>query len=298
VTLFWSQVANATAYRVYRSPAAGAAVGSEELLDVVPAPAGQYTDTGTATDPSELPLQIGDLGTWISMPTLQQPREGFGLARAQDPADLGTWHLYAIAGRTTGDALLNTYEALPVEDATGLPPAASTWTEYTANPLVGTARWQLGAFVVDKTATTRVTPGDTWIYAGSGANAAASQVETEFDAALVLPGGQLDTWIAVDPLMSLFAGYGYAAVANQLWVFGGQNITPDDRCRATQICGGPVVCAGAPADPPDLENWDAGFQFSVERYLLGSAVGHGRIFLVSGVTTGWVLTPTVESTVW
>jgi cysteine-rich repeat protein len=303
VTIYWTPVAGATHYRVFRSPEPGAPVGSEEFLDEVDGSTHQFVDSGADTADGETALVIGDLGVWQTMPTMDRPREGFGLAKAQDPVDPDTWYLYAVAGRTTSNGLLATYEVLPIDSATGLPPSGAEWTEVTANPLVGPARWQLGAMAVDKLATTRVAPGDTWIYAGSGANAAATMAETEFDAALVQAGGTLGSFIEVDPLMSNFAGYGYAAVANQIWVFGGGNLGPDDRCRATQICGGGVTCAGPPNDPPDLQNWDAGFQFSVPRYLLGSAAGSGRIFLVGGLTgtstpSSWVPTNTVESTVW
>ncbi|MBN1612408.1 MAG: hypothetical protein JW940_37605, partial [Polyangiaceae bacterium] len=298
VTLQWTPVAGATQYRVFRSAQPGAPVGSEELVGEIDGATNLFVDSGGDTTEDQTALVIGDLGVWQTMPAMDTPREGFGLAKAQDPADADTWYLYAVAGRTTSNGLLATYEYLPIDGTTGLPPSGAEWTEVAANPLAGPARWQLGAVVVDRLATTRVTPGDTWIYAGSGTNAGATMAITEFDAALVQAGGTLGTWIEVDPLMSNFAGYGYAAVANQIWVFGGGNVGPDDRCRATQICGGGVTCAGPPDDPPDLQNWDAGFQFSVPRYLLGSSAGSGRIFLVGGVTTGSVVTNTVESTVW
>lgn len=300
VTVYWTPVTGASQYRVFRSPTAGATLGQEQLIAVVNAPTTQFADTGATVDAAQLPLQLGDLGVWIDMPALKQPREGFGLAKAQDPVTAGNWYLYAVAGRTTAGAVLKTYEYLPLSAATDLPPTGSVWTEHSANALVGPARWQLGAIAVDRLATTRYDANATWIYAGSGVNTSAS-VTPEFDAALVQAGGLLGSWLAVDPLSSLFAGYGYAAVANQIWMFGGQQAAPSTLCRATQLCGIGNPCTGGstnPPDPPDLENWDAGFQFSVSRYLLGSVATRGRIFMIGGVTTGLVPTATVESTVW
>ncbi len=300
VTLTWSQVPGAVGYRIYRTPTADLASGFEELLAEVAGGATiQYVDTGGATDPTGRPLRGGDLGTWKTLPPLQRPREGLGLAQAPDPdTAIDLRYLYAIGGRTTGSAALGTYEYVPVSEITWDVPAAASWVEDAANPLAA-ARWQLGALVVDERVTARVAPGDTWIYAGGGVDGTGVTNVTNVDAALVLTGGLLDTFIAVDAFTPAFAGYGHAAAANQLFVFGGQNHAPSGNNSSTQICGIGFPCLGPPDDPPDLQGWNAlGFNLQVERYLLGSTVGSAHIFLVGGLTTGNVPTDTVESSVW
>jgi hypothetical protein len=217
------------------------------------------------------------------------------LNQAVDPVSGTTRYLYAIAGRTTGNTALATYEYLPVDLATFDIPGGATWTESATNVL-GRGRWQLGAFAVDETVTKRIDPADTWIYAGGGANSAGTLAVDELDAALVLPGGALDTWVSIPgaAFPSSFAGYGHAAAANQLFVLGGQTMSPTTPSRSAQLCGAGYTCTTV----PNIENWDAGIFLHVPRYLLGSAVGSAHIFLVGGLTSGNVPTSSVESTIW
>jgi hypothetical protein len=299
ITLTWSAVTGAVGYRIYRTPSPGLNASDLELLaEVTGGSTVQYTDTGGTTDPAETPLEIGDLGTWKPLPDLAVAREGLGLGLGADPGDPTRAYLYALAGRDAAGQALDTYEWIPVDLTVGDVPTGSTWVEDTANPLAA-ARWQLGAFVVDEVVTDRVTAGDTWIYAGGGVGSSGTTNVTNVDAALVLAGGGLDTWLAVDPFTPAYAGYGYAAAANQLFVFGGQGHLPSANNSSAQICGGTVPCVGGPPDPPDLLNWNAlGFNLQVERYLLGSTVGSAHIYLVGGLTTGNQPTNTIESSVW
>jgi cysteine-rich repeat protein len=296
VTLYWTAVPNAVQYRVYRSPVAGEP--QEELLAVVDAPTREYTDTGGATDPNELPLQVGDLGVFKPMPALQAAREGLAVGKGLDPASGDTWYLYALGGRTSGGAGVDTYEYLPVEAASGHPPAAAVWAEDLANPL-SSARWQLGSFVADARTSPRVDPGDTWIYAAGGLDPVGNTTETAVEAALVQAGGALGAWdTGVANLDQGYAGFGCVAAANQLFVFGGAGAAPADNAKSGEICGAGSTCPPF-QQPPDIANWnDLGFGLLVARYLTGSTLGAAHIFLVGGATSGDVPTATVESSVW
>jgi hypothetical protein len=293
-TLTWSAVPGAAQYRVYRSSAPNLPAGNEELLAVVAAPITTYLDTGLATSPP-VPRRIGDLGSWAAMPNLNAAREGLGLGVARDPVAAGTYHLYALLGRTAGQALLTSYEFLSITvAANGSQITSPTWTA-SANA-VTTGRWQLGAYSVDRRATIQVGANETWIYAGGGANANVSGTLTNVDAAIVQPGGALGVWVQTDA-MSGRAGYGFAAAANQLFAFGGAGAAPSVGGISAQICGPTNPCGGAPNDPPDLKNWNAGISLSTPRYLMGSTVESARIFIVGG-DTGAGASTSVESTVW
>ena len=298
VTIHWTAVAGAAEYRVYRSPDPDLAAGLEELLATVRTPATSYTDTGSATDPTRVPLVVGDLGVWKAMPSLTRAREGLGLGLGLDPATGLTWYLYAIAGRGAGSAVLATYEVLSVADATSHPPAGAVWREDVTNPLAA-ARWTLGAFSVDRTATTRITPGDTWIYAGPGANTAGGTIR-DVDAARVTSGGTLERWTSVDSVGGGgYSGYAFAAAANQLFVFGGQGGVASDGCITAEICGIGLACGGGPADPPDLRNWNAlGFSLVVPRHLPGSATGAAHFYVIGGLTDTGRPTASIETSIW
>ncbi len=293
VTLYWKAVPGAKEYRVYRTPEAGKPSGTEQLVGVVQAPVHEFTDTGVAADPTKVPLVPGDLGVWHTAGALKQTREGLGLGLGVDPSGNGQVYLYAVGGRTAGGTFPTSYEYLAIKADTGLPVVAGgAFVEVTDNVL-GAGRWQLGVFVVDDTVSIRSAPGNTWIYAGAGLGAA-SQLKTNFDAALVLTGGKLGSWQAVEAIKPGFAGYGFAAAANQLWVFGGQGGAPATNGKSSQLCGQGFSCGV----PPAIQNWNAGIGLLEERYLPGSTVGAAHIFILGGVGQGSLPRSTVEATVW
>ncbi|MFH2005706.1 MAG: DUF4215 domain-containing protein [bacterium] len=296
LTLTWSPVAGASKYRVYRTPAPNMVASQVELLAEVPAPTTQYKDPGSGTT-AQVPRQLGDLGVWRSLPGLSQAREGLGLGLGRDPGTPGTYHLYAVVGRSTGGVTLTTYEHLSVTVDPSGDQSVGSWSEVAGNT-VGQGRWQIAAFSVDDVATTRVPANETWIYAGPGVNAAASATIADVDAAKVQGGGTLGPWIAVDSASPGWAGYGFAAAANQLFLLGGQGGAPSTGSNSAQICGSGFSCGGGAPDPPDLKNWNAtGVSLVVPRHLMGSTVESAHIYLVGGNTpTG--PTATVESTVW
>ncbi len=296
-TLYWSAVPGAASYRIYRSPEPGLPAGNEALIDVVPATAPQYADLGVPADPAERPLHVGDLGVFQPLPALPVPREGHGLALAFDPSAADRAYLYALAGRDAAGTALASYAYLALDVATAAP-AAAAWQSGGAT--LATARTNVAAFVVDRTVTARVTPGDTWIYVGGGLEAAGGDTVTDVDAARVLAGGELTAFSAVDNFGGGgFAGYGYAAAANQLFVFGGQGGAPSTGVHSAQICGIGYSCSGGGPDPPDLRNWNnQGWGLQQPRVFMGSTLGAAHIFLVGGATTDGLATTSVESAIW
>lgn len=294
VKLTWTPVPAAAKYRIYRSPTPGLAAGSEQLLAEVAGNVVAYNDDGSAVpNPAVVPRQLGDLGEWAVQPALNQAREGLALSLGPDPVAAGKWYLYALLGRGPASSLLTTYEILPITvNPDGTQTVAANWTFGGAG--VSTGRWELAGFVVDRTVTNRLAnpATDVWIYAGCGANAAANGTVSNFDAGRILAGGQLTGWTVVKALTGA-AGYGAAAAANQLFVFGGNNAGPGVGGKSGQLCG-----TGGPCSPePGVQNWNAGISLASPRYLMGSTIESGRIFIVGG-DGGAGAVSTVESVVW
>ncbi|MCB9640117.1 MAG: DUF4215 domain-containing protein [Myxococcales bacterium] len=295
ITLIWDPIPGAAKYRIYRSPTVGLIAGQEQLLAEVNAPTTQYTDKGGATG-TDIPRTIGALGEWASLPDLSVAREGLGLGVGKDPTNANAWYLYAISGRNSTTAH-RSYEYLPLTlDSQGNQTFPAAWSQDATN-LLASGRWQLSAFSVDDVATTRYTANATWIFAGPGANQAGNASVDATDAGEIQTGGKLSAWTTVDSAKG-YGGYGYAAVANQLFIFGGKSFAASNGIISGQLCGVGFACGGGAPDPPDLRNWNsAGVSLAVPRYLMGSVLESGHIYLIGGATSTGV-TNTLESSVW
>ncbi|MBI5498901.1 MAG: IPT/TIG domain-containing protein [Deltaproteobacteria bacterium] len=294
LTIYWTGVAGAASYRIYRTAAADDPAGTELLLGELPAGGAlSFEDTGLAVG-TEAPLQVGDTGSWAVQPALTVPREAPGVAIAADPTTPGLWHLYAVAGRGAA-GVLRTYEHAAITVAADSTQTLGPWTADAAN-LLPAGRSQLMAFAVDRSEASRVAVGATYLYAAAGADAAGATVR-DTNAALVQAGGTLAAWQVQDTMTPGRAGYGAAAANNRLYVFGGQGAAPSTSTASAEICAGPG--GGCTGGPPELVNWNAlGLSLNVERYLTGSAVESAFIFLVGGQSTGGVPTASTELTVW
>ncbi len=292
VTLYWDAVPGAVGYRVYRTPAAGMGANETELIAEVGGGTTSYLDNGDVTDPSVTPKVIGDIGKWKVLPSMQGHREGFGLGKGLDPLTGDVMYLYAVGGRDENGNALDTYEYIPVSMAITDVPAGETWS--IGADTINNPRWQLQAYSVDQVATILVSENETWIYAGGGVDSTGSINVTNVDTAQIQPGGSLAPWTAIQSFSPAYAGYGYAAAGNQLFLFGGQGHAPSNNCTSGILCDGSTGCAF-----PDVENWNSiGINLVYDRYLLDSSVGAAHIFLVGGLTTGDVPTNSVESTIW
>lgn len=289
-TLTWSAVPGAAGYRIYRSPAANAAAGAEQLIGTVSAPSTSFLDDGK-TVVAGVPRKIGDLGVWVSLPNLNVARQGAGITAARDPSNANLYYLYLAGGFTPASTVDGTYEylTLQVNPTTGQQQAATSWIRDTSNTITG--RTQLALFNVTDLVTTRVSANETWLHAGPGLGAGGAAVSS-VDAARVQAGGLLTAW-AGEKALNNRAGYAYAAAANQLFVFGGQGAAPGVGGISAQLCGAGGPCAG----PPGLQNWNAGISLGVARYLPGSVVESAHIFAIGGQSSSGP-TSTVESVIW
>ena len=304
VTIEWSAVPNAIGYRIYRSPTPGLGTGTEELLATV-GPTTSYTDTGNdVTDPAEVPHDIGDLGNWATVGTLNTPREGVGAAIAADPDTADGFFLYALGGRDDTPAVLDSYEvaAITVNPLDGTQ-AVGAFTEDAANTLT-TAVWQLGAYGMDHAQAQSIPAPDTYVYALGGIDATNGSV-TDAQGALVGTDGTLGAWVTVDNMNPARGGFGAVGANNFLLAIAGGDLlddpTPITSSRSVLICAaGGGTCEGG---PPNLENWNNDPATMIcNRYLMGTARESATIFLIGGATDGSCLggspTTSTESTAW
>jgi hypothetical protein len=218
-------------------------------------------------------------------------REGLAAAAAPDPATADRWYIYGLLGLGSGGAT-KSYEFLPVTvAANGHQTVAASWTAGSAESSTG--RWRIGAWSVDRTVSSTVSPGDTWIYIGGGASDTGGTTLTgKVEAGKVAAGGDLGA-LSDTPkdFANNLAGYGVCAANGQLFTFGGGQ-------------GGPTAgatSASLVAPPPTLavNSWNAeGLTMTHPRYLMGSAVQSAFIFLVGGTTDAANATTSTELVIW
>jgi cysteine-rich repeat protein len=282
VTLRWSEVPGAAAYRLYRSPSADTSVRGLRRLAEVPAAQRSFTDAGGVTG-GPAPRQLGDLGAWVALPALGAPRAALGLGVARDPVARATQYLYALGGYGAAGTPQTSWERLAVTPAgDGLTQGA--WVA--GNHALAASRADFIAYSVDAFATTVVGPTETQIFVGPGVGVgpAASRVQS----ALVQAGGALAPWVQASNGSLNRAGYGGTAVSNQLFLFGGTaGLASNDRDSGAIRAGGMLANVNA-----------TGTQLVVDRAWPGTTLGSGRIFLVGGVGTTGLPLDSVESGAW
>ncbi len=301
VELSWSapvdaagdELSGITGYRIYRTPVDGTA-GSDEVLlgEVSDGATLSFVDDGAAALGSASPLPLGSTSAWQALPDLGVARAGAAGAAIPDPSDPTVWYVYALLGKDsgaeTGGTELGSYEFLTVTiQANGRQTVATSWTAGTSS---ATPRWQAGAWVVDSVVQPLVGT-DTYLYLGGG-RLGDDSTEGMVEAGIVAPGGDLGTFDpSPEDFTSVRSGYGVAAAARRLFVFGG---------RASQITAN---AQAALVDPvPDLaaNAWNnEGLQLAEAdgRYLMGSAIQSAFIFLVGGETRSGV-TDSTELVIW
>jgi len=288
VTLFWTPVPGAGAYRVYRTATPGEPTGDEVLLAEVPGDMEMFTDDGTIDPGTEQPPQLGDLGEWAEIDALNTPRAAAGLTFAVDPLDRTVAYLYVLGGHDDTGTAQSSYEWLSV-DATGRPGIGLPGSGWVEEATGVTARHVTIAHAVDRLVTTRVPDDAVSVYWGSGITSGGTIV-SDYDVARVLPGGGLGPFRGDRAIRPSTYGHAGTGIANQLFAFGG-NDPPQDSVRSVQIeCGAP--------DCPDLANWNAaGISLTTPRFMANAVLASGRIFVLGG-WDGAAPISAVESTVW
>ncbi len=287
LTVHWTAVDGASGYRVYRTPAAGSGSNTEEwLADVSGGSVLSYTDTGTSTSGTRLPLEDGSIGAWKQLPSLTKARQAPGVAVGTDPSDPNQRYIYVAGGLSTGSVSQVDIEYIGIyEDSDQIQSFDSSWT-ISANVL-DTTRYELGGWTVEAGLNPSVPVGESWIYFGGGQPTGNATKGTQ--AGLVSAGGELTFWTVTDSMNKARAGFGGAVASDQLYAFGGHNGAPSVSSDSTSVDS---------AGPPTLSGWNAGPNMLEARYLLGVTQESAHIYVVGGQNTTGKPTSTVEYTPW
>lgn len=282
--LAWTPVDGADGYRVYRTAAPGDGVDTVRHLATVAEPG--FVDDGSLTVGDDTPLPPGSLGVWHEAGRLTTARAGAAVALTTGPD--GLTRLHAIGGEGPAGAALASHEGAVIGPA-GLGPFVAG-----AQPLAQ-ARADLAAWVLTADDAAAIPPGESWIFVGPGRTAGGSSRAVE--AAPVGPDGAL-AWIATDSVSADVAGYGYGAANGFLFIFGRGGQNPDGGGISGELCtpdaGG--SCRNAPADPPDIRNWNAlGVSFVTPRAYMGSTQESAFFFVAGGMGPGGALASTEQT---
>jgi hypothetical protein len=306
IRITWTEVPGATAYRIYRTPTRNLPSGFEVLLAEVPAEPRVFTDDGTLVPGDAIPLPFGSTGRFANLPALGKAREGHGVVLSVDPADSTTYYLYAMGGRDQTGAALSSIEWLTITVAPdGSQTVDTDWTQGNAN--IGTPRWQMSSYLGNNLMAPRTIPAGTiWTYAMGGVTADLQFLVNDVVALRVAPGGALGEGVehrwAVTGMQPPAAGYAGSLFNDQIFVFGGNQGTPNANGYSVQICSNNIgACAGGPPGAPDLANWNnLGLAMTHPRYLSGGVVVSAFMFLIGGVGELGAMEPlaATEKTLW
>ncbi len=302
LTLYWDGLANASAYRIYRTPMVGGIAGEERFLAQVPhkggATAGQnFVDDGSLDNSTstETPLPLGSLGTWHTVGNMPVAREGAATVSAPDPNDSSKYYLYVFGGKDgdlDNDTTHISYDWSVVTASNSSSQNFGTLQSSGAidgAPELQTGRWEIGAVYVDERRGP-VEQDNLWIYVLPGirvnggivSDVTAFRVDVAGDIVLntaddtigATDDGSLSLRTNVNtPAPPKISGYSYVAGNNALHVMGGQGSSPSAGGREAAITGSPT-----------LANWNAGTSLQVGRYLHATAQESAFIFLVGGQT--------------
>jgi hypothetical protein len=278
-------------YRLYRTATVNGASGGEVLVATLDAATTKWTDDGTAQPGTDKPLPLGSTGKWASLPTMSSARQGAAGAAAFDPVDPSTFYVYALLGLGAGNQALTSYEHLAVTiEPNGHQTADATWTKGAQASSAG--RWQLGAWVADRTVSSTISGADTYVFLGGGVLADGTTTTGKVEAGKVAAGGDLGAIVDTPKdFSSDSAGYGVCAANGQLFLFGGAGAGPSGGAKSASLV----------SPPPTLANnsWNAeGLTMTDARYLMGSAVQSAFIFLVAGQTGASAASATTELVIW
>lgn len=282
-TLRWTEVEDATGYRIYRSPVAGDPAGEERWLADVTGTS--FTDVGGSTDESLLPLPEGSLGEWAEVAVLSTERRSPCLAQAPDPQpDPEIVYLYAFGGSDAGGEVLDSIEILPITLESDRVQSVGSWS--LSELTLSEARQRCGALGVDAAWHSIVDEDQSWIYVVGGA--ASRTTSDTVDVFGVDPGGAIFDAGQGRRISPTRAGFASASASNFLYLFGGQNDGPSSGGTSVELEAG---------SPPELLNWNSlGTSLATDRYLPGSAQESAVIFVVGGSDGSGTATSSVDWT--
>lgn len=307
-TLYGTDGAPATGYRVYRTPNPNDPISAARLLAVVPGTAAtQHTfldNNATFQDVSKAPLRTGATSVWVKLPAeLATARAAFGFAVATDPGCARYWYL--VGGMTPAATEESSYEFALFQSSLRSP---GVFTTRTSSGLA--ARRELGTFVANNTTAPLLVPStscDSYLYAAYGAAGplTARTMVTNARYARVLVGGVLasdeatpvaDKWLAAVSAPATVSAAGYASfmTANVGYVIGGDqgsgattNTLQGELCALTGTCTPAAVISKFSAGSNNLTQprYLPGFaRFGAFNYFAGGADGAGAALSSSEFT--------------
>lgn len=296
LTIEWEPDARASAYRVYRTPAAGDSIDSLELLAEVDAANTSFADTGLATDPAApAPLREGETGAWHPVGSLTTAREGATAISAPLPGTTDQFVIYAMGGRD-GATFHDSIDYAVVTVAADGSQSVSAWQ--TATATLGAGKAYLGSFEVRNFDTSAVAPGSTWIYAGPGEGAGGTFVN-DLEAFEVSASGDIPSLQTVNrPVSGSRAGYGFGASNGFLYIFGGQGGLASNGGISATLCE--VVQGPCANVPPDLQSgaWNSlGISMSDARLYPSTAQESAFYFIAGGSDGTGAALDSVDTTV-
>ena len=247
---------------VYRSPAADAASGTEELLTIL-GNVTEFTDMGGATSTNIGILPQGSLGSWTTMPSMNVPRESACIAKARHPSDPTKYFIYVAGGLDMSGNPVDSIEFLEVTQLSEHDhEVASAWVMNTLT--LGEARSECGSFVVDQENNQYLNADEIYVYFGPGTDATggvsqwmeAGQVSS--NGQLTFPGETINLYTVSSDFS--YRGYFYGSAGGYLYAFGGKTQNQiRNTGQSTKLCG-PSDANGTPIcnndDLPDTSNWN------------------------------------------
>lgn len=291
--LLWNPVADATGYRLYRTPVADQASGEELLLAEIAAGTTEFIDDGSVTPAGDAPLPLGSTGIWHEIDALTDARQGHGLTAAKDPVTDGLVHIYAVSGEDAGGEL-DTVEVISVTVNSTAEQTPTAWSGAVTLP-TGTGRSGMEALTADSTTASNVGT-DVFLYALAGSAGAGTDSTT--NAVQVGANGVLDAggWGTVDPMTPTRTNYVAAIANNFLFVLGGSG-TETSGSKANICSGVSAGCATTP-NPPELGGWTSLSAISMQPHALaGKAVQSSFIYVIGGVDGAGTVVGTTDQSV-
>ena len=269
-------------YRIYRTAKDGAAGADEVLLASVDGTTSSFIDDGSAMLGGDKPLAPGSTSEWQALPMLNTARSQLRGVVANDPDTAGTFYLYALLGKDSGSdddgtgAALSSYEYMAVTMAANGRQTVDSWTQPGAG--FGAGRFNHGAWAADSLVSSNIPNGQAYIYVGGGRDGAMNNdIVDGTEAAAIGTDGSLSGFVSANAISTNRTGFGMAAAANRLFVFGGSPPgSIQDNAESMLI----------EATPPTLANSnnEGGLNVGEARFLPGSALQSAFIFIVGGQT--------------
>jgi hypothetical protein len=292
LTLDWEQVPSASGYRVYRTADPDADPDDVELVaEINSGSTTEYNDEGASVSAGEVPLPQGSLGQWKPLTTLNTPRAGAAATAVQKPGDPTTYYLYAFGGGDGAGNVYDTYEWAEVTMGANGDQAVSAWTE--GSKTIGTARRDLGVWVITNDDTSIVGTDEAYVFVGPGDAGTGPRVNEMTSGFLGdnATSGELQSGVAnsldTEDSPGGYAGYGTGDSSGFLYLFGGL------RGGFTGTDSSQEVIAG-----PDLSNSNSlgGGSLNVRRAYPGTTQESAFFFVAGGETDNQAATTSVEQT--